>query len=358
MSIIERSFTLGSKIYNKSLWTLSSLLKPTPKIQKIHEFHLDGPNPRCEYLRVVDEPAYIEPEWGHIITTSGVFVEDSLQPNYIFPIPNWRICIPSIHAYHAKRKEIEKNCVHYPVVISLRHLWEWNYYHFYFDVLGKLKLLNDFGFYGDIPIVVGDYATALSWANQVLHMGNFAGNTWVTHNKQYISADKVIYCRTDQYYKERIDFVLDEMGVAQPESNQNKRYFLNRGENSVRHLLNLEEIKPILDAYNFEIIDTDGKSIAEQVALFAKARYVVAIHGAGVTNIIFRRDAPLSLLELHPRGLLSVDFKKTCVGYGHDYFALECEPEVGVDVKHTSFTVDPDKFVEMLERMVVPSKIV
>lgn len=68
-------------------------------------------------------------------------------------------------------------------------------------------------------------------------------------------------------------------------------------------------------------------SFAEQVALFARARTVVAVHGAGLTNLLFARNA--RVIELYPQVREEKDSSyffqlSDALGLQHDLFA--CEP--------------------------------
>ena len=49
-------------------------------------------------------------------------------------------------------------------------------------------------------------------------------------------------------------------------------------------------------------MDFDVLSLPEQIHLLANSRYVIGIHGAGLTNMLFRGGRPLSLLEIYPPG--------------------------------------------------------
>jgi capsular polysaccharide biosynthesis protein len=72
--------------------------------------------------------------------------------------------------------------------------------------------------------------------------------------------------------------------------------------------VNQEEVEAFLNSNGFETVDAAGLSHAEQIKLFAGVRHLVAEHGSGVANILFRRGAPLSVLEMFPPGYLSPAF--------------------------------------------------
>src|SRR6185437_9489458 len=50
----------------------------------------------------------------------------------------------------------------------------------------------------------------------------------------------------------------------------------------------------------FEIVDADKLNLQEQISLFRETRWLTGIHGAGFTNIIYRKGLPMNMLELFP----------------------------------------------------------
>jgi capsular polysaccharide biosynthesis protein len=282
-------------------------------------------------------------------------------PNFPPHRPLWRFGTASPMRYLLERRRQggsvnggrASRARHVPVAIALRHFWEWNYYHFYFDVLGKLSLLRDAGVSEDIPIVLGPYAARFPWAREILSRGDLARRTWIIpSDDEFVWADEVIYCRTQQDYKYKMDFVLDALGVDRDAERRDDRIFLDRADAKFRHISNYEEIKPIFEEFGFRRVDTlTGLSVADQIRLFANTRHLVAVHGAGITNVLFRRDAPMSVLELHAANYVSTDFKRMCKEYGHWYGTLPGAPD-GQFHMHANFTIAPGRLREVLREMV------
>lgn len=348
MAKIQRAGLFASKVMYKSFWELSSRFKSSPHVTELHRRSCDGDDGVYEFVNVVEEPAYIEPEWGYVITARGNFIESSLQPNFPYHLPPWRVATPSPLRFMEARHSDSGNTRHFPVVISLRHLWEWNYYHFYFDVLGKLRLFYDVGIDQATPVVLGNYVNELRWSEQIIHTGYLSDSNWIIQGNDFILADKIIYGRTRQNYKHKLDYVLDRMNVPIMNHIGNERVFLSR--RTGRKILNFEEILPVLKEFNFRVVDTASMSIAEQVQLFSNTRVLLAIHGAGVTNAIFRRDAPLSVIELHSRNYISTDFRRMCREYGYSYDTLDGDPD-GRAPQHASFRVSADRLRAKLRKV-------
>ena len=50
---------------------------------------------------------------------------------------------------------------------------------------------------------------------------------------------------------------------------------------------NIEQVQAFLSKYDFETVYLEGMSIVEQILLFQTAEFVVGVHGAGLTNLVF-----------------------------------------------------------------------
>jgi hypothetical protein len=68
-----------------------------------------------------------------------------------------------------------------------------------------------------------------------------------------------------------------------------------------REVINEAELIASLQPMGFEIVTLSGKSVREQVQLFASARIVVGAHGAGLTNILFMKPESAVVELLHYR---------------------------------------------------------
>jgi hypothetical protein len=341
---LSKAAVFGSKVTSKAFWSVSNAISE-PDIRDIHR-RAEGPEPG-EYVCATNGTAFIEPQWGYVITDNARLVEASLYPNFEPHNPLWRIGGASPSDFFRNRNKGR----HFKRVISLRHFWEWNYYHFYFDVLGKLNLLKDVGITDDVPLVLGPYVHEMGWTRQILAQGELAKRTWIIPETEFISADEVVFCRTQQDYRLKMNHVMDQMGVMPKADQRNERIFLDRADAKNRRILNFAEIKAIADELGFRYVDSlSGLSVPQQIDLFANTRQLVAIHGAGITNVLFRRDAAMNVLELHSARYISTDFKRMCREYHHGYDTLPGVPEPGHKM-HASFTLSPTEFRAKLQAM-------
>ncbi len=72
--------------------------------------------------------------------------------------------------------------------------------------------------------------------------------------------------------------------LAQPAT---KRLYISRQDAKIRRVLNEGAVLDVLRPLGFEAVTLNGKTVAEQAALFHSAAVIVAPHGAGLTNLAF-----------------------------------------------------------------------
>lgn len=77
-----------------------------------------------------------------------------------------------------------------------------------------------------------------------------------------------------------------------------KNIFLNRNPQSYRSLKNNNEVCSILKDRGFTEIITDKMTLEEQIETFQSAQNIVAIHGAGLVNLLFSFPNKVNLLEI------------------------------------------------------------
>ncbi len=339
--MIQRLFAFLTKYFHRFIWKLISLRAPKPTIETLYENEEN-------IVFACHGPVYIDPMWGYIISEKGYILEESMGINFKRRQRPFAISIPSpFHFFKAiKNKE---NVIESDTVVSLRHYWEWNYYHFYFDVLGKLELLHTAGIDDTIPLVIAKYGDEISFVRPLIERGKLGNRTWLIPTTEFIKADKVIFCRTRRPFKERILYILDALDVESPIKENERRIYLSRS--CTRRLTNLDEIKPILENHSFEIADSGKMSIDDQIALFSNVRYIIANHGAGTTNILFRGENPLSLLEIHHDKLLNFEHRRLCLEMVYSWSELKGKKGSG-SAEHADFTINPEqleqKIIELL----------
>ena len=119
-------------------------------------------------------------------------------------------------------------------------------------------------------------------------------------------------------------------------------------------LQNETEVIEALAKFGFRTIDPQTLSLDEQIATFAKCGFMVSPHGAGLTNMIFRRGAPMNVVEIFNFNLINDCYEIVAGQHGFHYTALCCDEVIGKPTSGNAL-VDVDKLVEAVEKMLSSS---
>lgn len=142
--------------------------------------------------------------------------------------------------------------------------------------------------------------------------------------------------------------LLDQKVVPQRPSKENKRIFISRAvkphkKKKSRFILNEDELFRILKPYGFEQFYLENLSCPEQIELFYDCEYIVAAHGAGLSNLIFSPKA--TVVELFPTPYVVPYFYFLCESRSHNYHYW-CGTEQHRD---SNFVVDLNAIQKILE---------
>lgn len=127
--------------------------------------------------------------------------------------------------------------------------------------------------------------------------------------------------------------------------NLGERIYLSRSKSSRRKIVNENEVTDILKAYSFNIIHNEDYSFYEQVELYSYAKFLISVHGAGLTNMLFM-PAGAKVFELHKRQTNSKDHHSLVFWYladalAHEYYHQICDPtDKDADFFEADFIVD------------------
>jgi glycosyltransferase involved in cell wall biosynthesis len=287
-----------------------------------------------EYIFVFNKPGCIEPDRGWAMT----FDRKLIYPSLGFARAPYVRKPDLLKSYLYKRKTCRLNAI-----ISLRDTGEENYFHFFNDVIPKLYLLRDHGLnLREFTVVVTKKLYAKEYFKAVVENSWLNDLAWYVQDDEWIQFKKAVFCKPFTHTKK---YFVEIFNVLKPsgQPNENRRIFLNRDRRSLRFIENLEALQPVLSAYGFEVVDSGTLPFREQINLFFGCRYVIGIHGAGLTNMLFRQGQPLSVLEIvHPFEYIPFHYMMLANGFGYPHHVLVGEKghQSGVG----GFFVDPVTF--------------
>lgn len=175
-----------------------------------------------------------------------------------------------------------------------------NYYHWMLDCLPRWKLLVEAGFKDyDHVLLTTD---TKSFSKDILdRLGvpvakRLSCSTLFLHEFDQLVVPAMPFPKWEvaAWTCEWVSSLFNERNAHSPE-----RIYISRRAAKKRRLLNEAELEARLADRGFQIVRTEQLSVAEQSALFRRARCVVAPHGAGLTNLIFC-PKETQLVELKP----------------------------------------------------------
>ncbi|WP_188815332.1 glycosyltransferase family 61 protein [Hymenobacter cavernae] len=269
-----------------------------------------------EYLLVYDKSCVIEPHAGWALTTDNQLIYPSLGFSRVEYLRK-----PLLEALRMRRQKLEE----YEELISLRDTGEENYFHFYNDVLAKLFFLEEkLGLSSEVPVLISAKLYQRPVFQYFMQHPYLRERKWVVQGEQYIRSHKTYFCKplthTAHYY-DRIRALVQphDLLTAGPE----RRIFITRSPKRLRFIENGAQAEQVCRELGFEIVDFDTLSLPEQIQLMSQARYVIGIHGAGLTNMLFRGRQPMGLLEIYPPGdYYPFHYVLMATQLGYDYNGL------------------------------------
>lgn len=223
-----------------------------------------------------------------------------------------------------------------------------NYFHFFSDVINKIWLIKKKGL-DHLPLIIQSEVYDKSYFQYIYTQTTLLKGLhfFIQEKGQYIQCNKVHLLKPLPYDPEYFQ-LLRKAILPQKHEKPFRKVFLNRIRTSGRYIENFKEIEPILIENGFEIIDTALMPFEEQIQFFQETAYLVSIHGAGNTNILFA-PKELRFLEICPENRIAGQYYwlSTTLGIEYDMIlggklsGLGCYPEGG-------FTLEPAIFESAL----------
>ncbi len=285
----------------------------------------------------------IEPKygWGIQLDTTRL-IKDSVIYN--------RQCENYYPSWCKLKFRQRRNDRYFKEVVSIRMIKgaEKNYWHFLSDMLGIVVLIEKHNFSKDIPLVIPKKLADQNFFWQVVNYSDGLKNrNWIIQDKEYIIADNVYFCQKMPNQKDQFEGLLKLLKIPGSDLSLNRKIYVTRSAKRIRFIKNNSEIQAIAEKYGFEVIDCDNLSFTEQVKLFSSCSHIIGIHGAGLTNIVWRQNAPLTLLELFPENYVHPGYFWLAKSFDADYFAL-----TGSDIlDDTSFSLNITEFENKIKEM-------
>jgi capsular polysaccharide biosynthesis protein len=193
--------------------------------------------------------------------------------------------IISIRLNWKKRKLRSQN-----FYLVIHDAWTQNYYHWITQALPRLILAQQTN--KQFTLVLPDHHQS-SFHLASLNLLNV--NSWETieRGKRYYEINDLLYPTHDiqigDYNDDLITVLRDKLRIT-PSSSPFKKIFIRRVLQEKRRIVNEDEVLNTFLSFEFEIVEFETLSFAEQLQLLSNTGILAGVHGAGLTNMIFMPD--------------------------------------------------------------------
>jgi capsular polysaccharide biosynthesis protein len=195
-------------------------------------------------------------------------------------IHEWLLPFQIIKAEHTLNK-----------AILLTYLYPHNYFHWWVDSLARLALVKNEVKLEEYVFIINSPLNKFQAESLELLLG-FKPNLFIRNNIK-LEVDNLIVISPIRTKSAFSSFGLMRLRSAiysciQPiEYSYPRRIFILRSELAGRNIINMNELYPVLQAFNIQTIHLEHMAVRQQISLFRQAELVIAVHGAALTNIIF-----------------------------------------------------------------------
>jgi capsular polysaccharide biosynthesis protein len=239
--------------------------------------------------------------------------------------------------------------------------WSKNYCHWLWEALSKLILLKK-EFPNSILILQKSYGKIDFMMKSLEAFGFSKSNIKFIPKKSHLRVKNLAFIQAigipSRGYYDFLNFsevaqTLVSYYQKELKTDFGEKIYISRNrpdKNVPRKVNNEKELVAMLERYGFKTIYMEKFSFLEQVSISSHARFIIAPHGAGISNVMFAKKK-CSLLELVNRTWQKTCFAEMCEKIDVNYHRFDCA-EFGSESLHLSdINVDVEELEEKLTKI-------
>ena len=238
--------------------------------------------------------------------------------------------------------------------IFIHDFWTEGYFHWHTEALAKLFFIQQKLSSDEYKLIIPAHYLGFKYIQESLaFLGYGLHNIIQVQESSIYKCADITNCNlfsTSGNYNSSIIRGLAEKLQAQVTSvsNQNKYIYISRSKVQKRRIVNEAAVKELMLFLGFQIVYPESLSYSEQIELFKSAKWLVTIHGAGLTNMMFMTPES-NILELREEN----DNHNNCYfslasSMNHNYFYLKCKSVDKSNDHIGDLSVDIEKLQEIL----------
>jgi capsular polysaccharide biosynthesis protein len=179
-------------------------------------------------------------------------------------------------------------------------LFSGNYYHWMCEVLPRIFLLQNEYHLG--KVVLPSELQHVSFVTESLDILKITP-VWINQHESHLADNLITTITTPnigdiipELQRSLVADLLKGIGINKHREGTRKIY-LSRKKANARKILNEEKLLPLVKEMGYEIIFAEDLTFREQLITFSNCKSLIALHGAGHTNLMFM-PADSKVLEI------------------------------------------------------------
>lgn len=234
-----------------------------------------------------------------------------------------------------------------------------NYYHFLYDAIGRLAVLDEC--LGGLDALRPDAVVVphgARYQRQLLELAGVGGRLIQPERGRTVRADRLVVPSNPNWALQAPPATvrwLRRQLPPTPGAEGPRRIYITRGDvPRTRRYVQEPELWPELERRGFVRIDPGAHSVQEQIDLFHGAEVVVSPHGAGLSNITFSRPG-VRVLEMFASTYVHLGLWSICQAIEADYRYLVGDGPTGGPGRNSGVLDDvsapPQRVLDIVDDM-------
>ncbi|UOQ67220.1 glycosyltransferase family 61 protein [Hymenobacter volaticus] len=237
---------------------------------------------------------------------------------------------------------------------------EWsvgNYYHWLVDSLPRLLVLREK--YPNYLLLIPDFLPPKNTPDYIKISAAILGfeKYFPVNTRQIVKAKHVVLpeLTAESLFQNPIliQRVRTELigALGSGNTEPKKRVYASRATQSVRRVINENEVITLLEGYGFEIVLFENLSFVQQVQLMQQTAVFMGVHGAGMTNLLFLpSNARIVELLNQESGDLCYFRLASCCALS--YFCVPCQATDTSALNQSDLLVDINQLKQTIEAVI------
>ncbi len=222
----------------------------------------------------------------------------------------------------------------------------YKYMHWFSDSLQRIEQIKKY--LQEYPIIIEDRYENYKYVLETLEILNIPYIV-CERTKIYKVKDLLISSHSapaGNYNEDLVQSISKQFkNLAKKENNSTnfKKIWITRENASIRKIKNFQDIKQIIEKFNYKIIALEEYSLLDQIDMLYNAKVIAGLQGAGLNNILFMKNGS-KVLEIRDRE----DNKNNCYfslssALNIDFFYCTASSVEKGNFHSSDYIVDPEK---------------